>query len=91
LIAGFITGNDKGKLVVMGRNGFGYLASVFAVYSRADGFQIWTDVDDLYACDPRTIPDAKLLKSMSYQEAIKISYFGAKVIHHRTIVPIAQF
>ena len=53
--------------------------------------RIWTDVDGVYTCDPRTVPDAGLLKSMSYREAMELSYFGAKVLHPRTITPIAQF
>ncbi|XNM65554.1 hypothetical protein ACLK2H_00020 [Escherichia coli] len=58
---------------------------------RADCCEIWTDVDGVYTCDPRQVPDARLLKSMSYQEAMELSYFGAKVLHPRTITPIAQF
>ncbi|QLH63815.1 bifunctional aspartate kinase/homoserine dehydrogenase I [Serratia symbiotica] len=91
LMAGFIAGNDKGELVVLGRNGSDYSAAVLAACLRADGCEIWTDVDGVYTCDPRTVPDAKLLKSMSYQEAMELSYFGAKVLHPRTIAPIAQF
>lgn len=91
LMVGFIAGNDKGELVVLGRNGSDYSAAVLAACLRADGCEIWTDVDGVYTCDPRTVPDAKLLKSMSYQEAMELSYFGAKVLHPRTIAPIAQF
>ncbi|WP_226020339.1 bifunctional aspartate kinase/homoserine dehydrogenase I [Serratia symbiotica] len=91
LMAGFIAGNDKGELVVLGRNGSDYSAAVLAACLRADGCEIWTDVDGVYTCDPRTVPDAKLLKSMSYQEAMELSYFGTKVLHPRTIAPIAQF
>lgn len=91
LMAGFIAGNEKGELVVLGRNGSDYSAAVLAACLRADGCEIWTDVDGVYTCDPRTVPDAKLLKSMSYQEAMELSYFGAKVLHPRTIAPIAQF
>lgn len=90
LMAGFIAGNDKGELVVLGR-GSDYSAAVLAACLRADGCEILTDVDGVYTCDPRTVPDANLLKSMSYQEAMELSYFGAKVLHPRTIAPIAQF
>ncbi|GAB2945278.1 bifunctional aspartate kinase/homoserine dehydrogenase I [Hafnia psychrotolerans] len=91
LMAGFTAGNDKGELVVLGRNGSDYSAAVLAACLRADCCEIWTDVDGVYTCDPRTVPDARLLKSMSYQEAMELSYFGAKVLHPRTILPIAQF
>ncbi|WP_159565363.1 bifunctional aspartate kinase/homoserine dehydrogenase I [Budvicia diplopodorum] len=91
LMAGFTAGNEKGELVVLGRNGSDYSAAVLAACLRADSCEIWTDVDGVYTCDPRSVPSAKLLKSMSYQEAMELSYFGAKVLHPRTIAPIAQF
>ncbi len=76
---------------MLGRNGSDYSAAVLAACLRADCCEIWTDVDGVYTCDPRQVPDARLLKSMSYQEAMELSYFGAKVLHPRTIAPIAQF
>ncbi|OCG02128.1 bifunctional aspartate kinase/homoserine dehydrogenase I [Gilliamella sp. wkB112] len=91
LMPGFTAGNEKGELVVLGRNGSDYSASVLAACLRANCCEIWTDVDGVYTCDPRIVPDAKLLKTMSYQEAMELSYFGAKVLHPRTILPIAQF
>ncbi|OCG74468.1 bifunctional aspartate kinase/homoserine dehydrogenase I [Gilliamella sp. Nev6-6] len=91
LMPGFTAGNDKGELVALGRNGSDYSASVLAACLRASSCEIWTDVDGVYTCDPRTVPDAKLLKTLSYQEAMELSYFGAKVLHPRTILPIAQF
>ncbi|WP_034912151.1 bifunctional aspartate kinase/homoserine dehydrogenase I [Erwinia sp. 9145] len=91
LMAGFTAGNEKGELVVLGRNGSDYSAAVLAACLRADCCEIWTDVDGVYTCDPRQVPDARLLNSMSYQEAMELSYFGAKVLHPRTITPIAQF
>lgn len=91
LMAGFTAGNEKGELVVLGRNGSDYSAAVLAACLRADCCEIWTDVDGVYTCDPRQVPDARLLKSMSYPEAMELSYFGAKVLHPRTISPIAQF
>ena len=91
LMAGFTAGNERGELVVLGRNGSDYSAAVLAACLRADCCEIWTDVDGVYTCDPRQVPDARLLKSMSYQEAMELSYFGAKVPHPRTIAPIAQF
>lgn len=91
LMAGFTAGNEKGELVVLGRNGSDYSAAVLAACLRAKCCEIWTDVDGVYTCDPRLVPDARLLKGMSYQEAMELSYFGAKVLHPRTIVPIAQF
>lgn len=91
LMSGFIAGNKKGELVVLGRNGSDYSAAILSACLYADCCEIWTDVDGVYTCDPKQVPDAKLLKSLSYQEAMELSYFGAKVLHPRTISPIAEF
>ncbi len=88
---GFTAGNKKGELVTLGRNGSDYSAAVLAACLRADCCEIWTDVDGVYNCDPRLVDDARLLKSLSYQEAMELSYFGASVLHPKTIAPIAQF
>jgi bifunctional aspartokinase / homoserine dehydrogenase 1 len=91
IMPGFTAGNEKGELVVLGRNGSDYSAAVLAACLRADCCEIWTDVDGVYNCDPRLVNDARLLKSLSYQEAMELSYFGASVLHPKTIAPIAQF
>ncbi|AKC59695.1 bifunctional aspartate kinase/homoserine dehydrogenase I [Blochmannia endosymbiont of Polyrhachis (Hedomyrma) turneri] len=91
LMPGFIAGNEHGELVVLGRNGSDYSATVLAACTGATCCEIWTDVDGVYTCDPHQVPDAQLLSSLSYQEAMELSYFGAKVLHPRTIMPIAQF
>lgn len=91
LMAGFTGGNEKGELVLLGRNGSDYSAACLAACVSAECCEIWTDVDGVYSCDPRLVPDAVLLKRMSYKEAMELSYFGAKVLHPRTIAPIAQF
>ncbi len=91
LMAGFIAGNSQGELVTLGRNGSDYSAAVLAACLRARQCEIWTDVDGVYSCDPHLVPDATLLKSLSYQEAMELSYFGAKVLHPKTILPIARF
>ncbi len=91
LMSGFCGGNDKGELVLLGRNGSDYSAACLAAIAGAQCCEIWTDVDGVYSCDPRMVPDAVLLKRMSYKEAMELSYFGAKVMHPRTIAPIARF
>ncbi|PSW08885.1 bifunctional aspartate kinase/homoserine dehydrogenase I [Photobacterium rosenbergii] len=91
IMPGFTAGNEKGELVTLGRNGSDYSAAVLAACLRAECCEIWTDVDGVYSCDPRLVPDARLLKSLSYQEAMELSYFGASVLHPKTIAPIAQF
>ena len=84
LMAGFTAGNENGELVLLGRNGSDYSAACLG----ASVCEIWTDVDGVYTCDPRLVPDARLLPSLSYREAMELSYFGAKVIHPRTIGPL---
>lgn len=91
IMPGFTAGNENGELVTLGRNGSDYSAAVLAACLRADCCEIWTDVDGVYNCDPRLVEDARLLKSLSYQEAMELSYFGASVLHPKTIAPIAQF
>ncbi|MGB5855165.1 MAG: bifunctional aspartate kinase/homoserine dehydrogenase I [Oceanisphaera sp.] len=91
LMPGFTAGNDKGETVILGRNGSDYSAAVLAACVNAECCEIWTDVDGVYNCDPRLVPDAMLLKQLSYKEAMELSYFGAKVLHPKTIAPIAQF
>ncbi len=91
LMSGFCGGNANGDLVLLGRNGSDYSAACLAAVAGAECCEIWTDVDGVYSCDPRMVPDAVLLRRMSYKEAMELSYFGAKVLHPRTIAPIAQF
>lgn len=91
LMAGFSGGDQNGELVLLGRNGSDYSAACLSAIIGADCCEIWTDVEGVYSCDPRAVPDAILLRKISYQEAMELSYFGAKVLHPRTISPIAQF
>jgi aspartokinase/homoserine dehydrogenase 1 len=78
------------KVTTLGRNGSDYSAAVLAVCAQAECCEIWTDVDGIYNADPRMIKEAKLLDYLSYQEAMELSYFGASVLHPKTIGPIAQ-
>lgn len=90
LMPGFTAGNEQGELVLLGRNGSDYSAACLAACLQASVCEIWTDVDGVYTCDPRLVPDARLLSSLTYHEAMELSYFGAKVIHPRTIGPLVQ-
>ncbi len=91
VMPGFIGTNVKGELTTLGRNGSDYSAASLAAAWGAKGCQIWTDVDGVYRTDPRLVPAAGPLNHMSYQEAMELSYFGASVLHPKTIAPIAQF
>ncbi|MDP2559787.1 bifunctional aspartate kinase/homoserine dehydrogenase I [Psychrobium sp. 1_MG-2023] len=91
LMPGFTAVNSEGEVVTLGRNGSDYSAACLAACLRADCCEIWTDVDGVYNADPRLVKDAQLIEQLSYQEAMELSYFGAKVLHPKTIVPIAQY
>ena len=90
LMPGFIGVDSLGNVTTLGRNGSDYSAAVLAVCSEAQYCEIWTDVDGVYNADPRLIKEAQLLDYLSYQEAMELSYFGASVLHPKTIGPIAQ-
>ncbi|QCI23747.1 bifunctional aspartate kinase/homoserine dehydrogenase I [Buchnera aphidicola (Macrosiphoniella sanborni)] len=91
LMPGFIAGNQNKELVVLGRNGSDYSAAVLAVCLNAKCCEIWTDVDGILTCDPKIVSNPFLLESISYEEAMELAYFGAKVLHPHTIEPISQF
>ncbi|MCZ4336243.1 bifunctional aspartate kinase/homoserine dehydrogenase I [Shewanella colwelliana] len=91
VMPGFTAGDKDGRIVTLGRNGSDYSAAVLAACIDASCCEIWTDVDGVYNTDPRVVTDAKLLTQLSYQEAMELSYFGAKVLHPKTISPIAQY
>lgn len=91
IMPGFIAANTAGEQVLLGRNGSDYSASVLAVCLDASVCEIWSDVDGVYSCDPRLVPDATLLHSLSYDEAMEMSYFGASVLHPKTIAPLSRF
>ncbi|QDF66337.1 bifunctional aspartate kinase/homoserine dehydrogenase I [Shewanella sp. SNU WT4] len=91
IMPGFTAGNGHGQVMCLGRNGSDYSAAVLAACLGASTCEIWTDVDGVYNTDPRLVQDAKLLSQLSYQEAMELSYFGAKVLHPKTVAPIAQY
>ncbi len=91
IMPGFIGVNSEKQVTTLGRNGSDYSAAVLAVCAQAECCEIWTDVDGVYNADPRVIKDASLLDYLSYQEAMELSYFGASVLHPKTIGPIAQY
>ncbi len=91
IMPGFIGINHKGETTTLGRNGSDYSAAVLAVCQQASTCEIWTDVDGVYNADPRLVPDAQLIKTMSYHEAMELSYFGAKVLHPKTISPLSLY
>jgi aspartokinase/homoserine dehydrogenase 1 len=87
VITGFIASDPRGVQTTLGRNGSDFSASIFAVLLEATEIHIWTDVDGVLSADPRRVPDAQVIDSLSYNEAMELAYFGARVIHPQTMAP----
>jgi aspartokinase/homoserine dehydrogenase 1 len=87
VITGYVAATSDGVPATLGRNGSDYSASIFAALLGAEEIHIWSDVDGVMSADPRFVPDAVLLDSISYHEASELAYFGAKIIHPATMGP----
>ena len=88
IITGYYGINPEGRPLTFGRGGSDYSAAVIANAIDADMLEIWTDVDGFMSADPRIIPDAVKIDEMNFGEAAELAYFGAKVLHPRTIEPV---
>ncbi len=82
---GFIGATREGTLTTLGRGGSDYSATILASALGADEVIIWTDVDGVLTADPRLVPDARIIPDISYREAAELAYFGAKVLHPKTL------
>lgn len=89
VITGFLGATPQGVVTTLGRGGSDYSATILGNALDADEVWIWTDVDGVLTADPRIVPNAQTLPEISYSEAAELSYFGAKVIHPKTIAPAA--
>ena len=87
IITGFIASDDNGDVTTLGRGGSDFTASLIGSVLKVDEIEIWTDVDGILTADPRKVDDAIPLKAVTYQEAMEMSYFGAKVIYPPTMQP----
>jgi bifunctional aspartokinase / homoserine dehydrogenase 1 len=90
VITGFLGSTGDGRTTTLGRGGSDFTASLLGAALHTDCIEIWTDVDGVMSADPRLVPDAVSLPRLSYQEAMELSYFGAKVIHPATMAPAVQ-
>ncbi|MCL5005872.1 MAG: aspartate kinase [Acidobacteria bacterium] len=88
VVTGFRGATSEGVCTTLGRGGSDYSATILAAALDADEVWIWTDVDGVMTADPRLVPAARILPEVSYQEAIELSFFGAKVLHPKTIQPV---
>jgi len=90
VVTGFITGDTKGRITTLGRGGSDYTAAILGSALNADEIWIWTDVDGVMTTDPKIVNDAKVIPIISYTEAIELAFFGAKVLHPKTLEPAVE-
>lgn len=87
IVTGFIASTEDNEITTLGRGGSDYTASILGAALKCEEIQIWTDVNGILTSDPRIVPDAIPLKAVTYEEAMELSHFGAKVIHPPTMAP----
>jgi aspartokinase/homoserine dehydrogenase 1 len=87
---GFIGATDDGLTTTLGRGGSDYTAAILGQALNAKEVWIWTDVDGVMTADPRLVPDARTIASLSYREVAELAFYGAKVLHPKTIRPVIE-
>jgi aspartate kinase len=87
VVTGFIAATADGVMTTLGRGGSDYSASIVGAALDADEVWIWTDVDGVMTANPSEVPEARTLAEISYSEASELAYYGAKVLHYKTILP----
>ena len=87
VLGGFISSNIEGETTTLGRGGSDFSASIYAAALNADELQIWTDVSGMFTANPRVVKQAFPISEISYEEAMELSHFGAKVLYPPTIQP----
>jgi len=90
VITGFIAKNKAGKITTLGRGGSDYSAAIIGAALDVDEIQIWTDVNGVMTTDPRIVKEAKTIPEISFKEASELAFFGAKVLHPKTIIPAVE-
>jgi bifunctional aspartokinase / homoserine dehydrogenase 1 len=90
VVTGFIGSTEDGELTTLGRGGSDYSATILGAALDAEEVIIWTDVDGVLTADPRLIGEARTIPSISYREAAELAFFGAKVLHPKTLKPVVD-
>jgi len=88
IVPGFVAMSHTGKSTTLGRGGSDYTAAIIASATDAEILEIWTDVSGMYTANPKLVKQAKCVESLSYEEAMELSHFGAKVLYPPTIQPV---
>ena len=90
VVTGFIAATREGVTTTLGRGGSDYSAGILGAALSADEVWIWTDVDGIMSADPRIVPNARTIPELTYREIAELAYFGAKVLHPKTIRPVIE-
>ena len=90
VITGFIGATPDGITTTLGRGGSDYSAALIGSFLDSDELWVWTDVDGVMSADPRIVPEARSIEVLSYREVSELAYFGAKVLHPKTIRPVLE-
>jgi aspartate kinase len=90
VVTGFVGANRAGIPTTLSRGGSDYSAGILGAVLDADEIQIWTDVNGVMTCDPRIVPTARSIRQLSYEEVGELAYYGAKVLHPKTVIPAIQ-
>jgi bifunctional aspartokinase / homoserine dehydrogenase 1 len=90
IVTGFLGASTSGEITTLGRGGSDYSATILGAALDAHEVIIWTDVDGVLSADPRLVPDAQTIPGISYREAAELAYFGAKVLHPKTLRPVVD-
>lgn len=90
VVTGFLGATKAGELTTLGRGGSDYSATILGAAMDADEVIIWTDVEGVLTADPRLVSEARTIPVISYREAAELAYFGAKVLHPKTLKPVVQ-
>ena len=90
VVTGYIARDGRGLQMTLGRNGSDFSASIFSALLDADSLTIWTDVEGVMSADPARVPEAHVIRELSYNEAMELAYFGARVIHPQTMGPVVS-
>jgi aspartate kinase len=88
--AGYIGSSHAGATTTLGRGGSDYTAALFGAALDAEAVEIWTDVDGMMTADPRVVPSARPIETISFEEASELAYFGARVLHPLTLSPAIE-
>ncbi|WP_299113709.1 bifunctional aspartate kinase/homoserine dehydrogenase I [uncultured Winogradskyella sp.] len=90
ILPGFVSKSSTGEITTLGRGGSDYTAAIIAAALDAEALQIWTDVSGMFTANPKLVKQAKPIENITYEEAVELSHFGAKVLYPPTVMPVLK-